>query len=397
MYRFFLFLLLWLAIDGCIDRIDIATPDVSLTEIVIDGVITNEPGPYTVKITNVIKSDATLPLGVPVNAKRVFISDDVGNTEELGFSSPGVYTSSPTGIRGTIGRSYHVRVEMDNGDIFESTPDKMNPVGRIDSLYYEWESIIRNGPTDYGYRIFVDSHTLPGEGYMRWKFVGTYVVETLPQYAICYGGCRAGGGGETPENYCPLACSGYMWVDGELKEGYRLNPRTQEPEFVPGLECTCCRCWVSPREDKPKVNDGSLSKDGQFNKLEVGYVPINYYTFFEKYRVEVYQMSLSRNAFEYWRAIQKQKEGIGSLFQPVGGKIPTNVGEVNRRSSVQGIFYAAAIDKRTIYLDKNTHKTPIAFPEDCVNPPRKGAAGVSCLLGFPGSTSTTVRPVDWVD
>jgi hypothetical protein len=396
--RILFFPVLWLVIDGCIDRINFSTPPVPLTEIVIEGAITNAPGPYTVKLSNVIKSDATLPLGVPVNANRVFLADDAGTTEELTLVSAGVYQSSPSGIRGTIGRSYHVRVEMDNGNIFESVPDKMTPVGRIDSLYYEWEEIVRSDKADYGYRIYVDSHTVPGEEYLRWKFVGTYVVETLPQYSLCQSGaCRPDGGGETPGNYCPLPCSGYMWVDGQLKMGYRLNPRTQEPEYVQGLECTCCRCWVTPREDKPKVNDGALSASGKFNKVEVGYVPINYYTFFERYRVEVYQMSLSRNSYEYWRAIQKQKEGIGSLFQPVGGRIPTNIFEVHGASSVQGIFYAAAVHKREVYLDKNTHKTFIETPEDCVNPPRKGAAGVSCLLGFPGSESTTVRPVDWKD
>ncbi len=372
-------------------------PIVPLTEIVIDGSITDEPGPYTVKLSNVIKSDDTLPLGVPVNAKNVSILDDMGNVEVLQQTASGVYQSSPTGIRGAVGRSYYVKVEMINGNVFESTPDKMTPVGSVDTIYYEFETIPRNGSPDYGYRIFIDSHTIPGEAYLRWKFVGTYVVETLPQYALCPGSCQPNGGGANEINYCPLPCSGYMWVDGQLKKGYTLNPKTQKPEFVQGLECTCCRCWVTPREDKPKVNDGEFSKDGKFSKVEVGFVPVNFYTFFEKYRVEIQQMSLSRAAYDYWRAIQKQKEGIGSLFQPASGHIPTNISEINKATSVQGIFFAASVAKRQIYFDQKTYRPYIEPPEDCVSPPRQGAAGVSCLLGFPGSASTTVKPTDWKD
>ncbi len=44
------------------------------------------------------------------------------------------------------------------------------------------------------------------------------------------------------------ACSGYALVNGELKEGYAINPVTNEPEYVIGLKCTCCRCWVTPPE-----------------------------------------------------------------------------------------------------------------------------------------------------
>jgi hypothetical protein len=176
-------------------------------------------------------------------------------------------------------------------------------------------------------------------------------------------------------------------------EGYALNPKTGENEYVIGLKCSCCRCWVTPREDIPKVNDAQISKNGMYNKVEVGYVPVNYYTFYEKYRVEVQQMSLSRNAFDYWKAVSAQKLSSGSLFQPITGKIPTNLSDTGHTMEVEGIFFATAITKKQIYLDKNTHRVDIHVPVDCLG--REGPMGESCLLGFQGSYSTNQQPADW--
>lgn len=373
-------------IGSCVDRISIPIPSEYSRNLIIDGLITNEPGPYTVKISQAMKIDAALPLGLPASVKKITLFDNAGNSEVLEEKDKGIYQTSPTGMQGAVGREYYIQVEANDGYVFESLPDKMNPVGQVDSIYYEFETRQpEDRPTEYGYRIFIDAHTTSGnDNFLRWKFIGTYVVETLPQYKVGHG-CV----------YGPLPCSGYAFVDGVLKKGYAFNPKTNKVEYVIGLECTCCRCWVTPREDKPKVNDGQVSRNGKFNKVEVGFVPVNYYTFFEKYRIEIQQMSLSRAAFDYWKAVKSQKEGIGSLFQPITGKIPTNVFETDKKPVVDGIFYASAVTKKQIYLDKNTHRAELYVPKDCMRPPREGAVGESCLLAFPGQFATTVQPADW--
>lgn len=380
-----------LLFGSCVDRIDIPVLGVDSGELIVDGLITDEPGPYTVKLTKAIKIDDSRQVGEPIYAKKITLFDNAGNDEVLEQTGNGIYQTKPGGIQGVIGREYFIRIETYDGNIIESLPDRMDPVGEVDSIYYEFESHQPvDAPTEYGYRIFIDAHNAPGsDQYLRWKFTGTYVVETLPQYNIHAAppACLVSTCG-----YCPLPCSGYAYVNGELKKGYAYNPKTNMVEYF-GLECTCCRCWVTPREAKPKVSENQISKNGKFVKVEMGYVPINYYTFFEKYRVEIMQMSLSRAAFDYWKAVQSQKEGTNSLFQPVTGKIPTNLFEAKEGMGVQGIFYAAAVTKRQIYLDKTTHKTYIRIPQDCML--REGAMGKDCRTAFPGSMSTYQQPADW--
>jgi hypothetical protein len=127
----------------------------------------------------------------------------------------------------------------------------------------------------------------------------------------------------------------------------------------------------------------------------VGYVPVNYYTFYEKYRVQILQMSLSKNAFEYWKAVRAQKDGINNLFQPASGKIPTNLFESSGTLTVVGLFSASAIHKRQIFFDRYTpDKVDLSrIPIDCLG--REGPMGESCLNAFQGSSATTEKPADW--
>ncbi len=393
MYRLLIFLVGWTFIDACVERIEFDIPNIYSKDVVIDGLITNEPGPYTVKLSSVIAEDDTHPLGIPLYAKRITVSDNAGHVEDLVLTGAGEYQTQVNGMQGVVGREYSIRVEMEDGSIFESAPDKMSSGGAVDSVYYAFESYQSSqAPTAYRYRIYMNSHgPSDGDNFFRWKFNGTYVVRTEPKFTHCP---------FTPCGFCPPPCSGAQFKNGsdlEPSDGYAFNPKTNKVEYVIGLTCTCCRCWVSPREDKPRVSDMKYSSNGNFLKVEMGTIPVNFYTFYERYRVEIVQMSLSHVAFEYWKSIQSQKEAVGSLFQPVTGKIPTNLSVTNGTRSVQGIFYAAAVTKKQIYLDKNTTKIPeIAVPEDdCVYHPRVGPMGVDCRNGFPGSTSTNVQPADW--
>jgi hypothetical protein len=386
-----LFTLILLA-SACVDRITIKIPVLPSAIFTVDGLITDEPGPYTVKLTSAIRVDGGLTRGgEAISVKKITLYDDIGNEETLSEINQGTYQTKPDGIRGKIGREYHIRIEANDGTIYESLPDKMNPVGEVDTIYHRFQSFQpTNSPTEYGYRISIDAHDLPGsESYIRWKLTGTYVIETLPQYTYCV---------PNPPpppacTYCPSDCSGFAYVDGQLKEGYALNPVTQKIEFVQGLKCTCCRCWVTKFEEHPHTNDKQFVANGKYREVEMGFVPVNFYTFFEKYRVEVTQMSLSRFAFDFWRAIQAQKESSSSLFQPISGKIPTNILDVERKTEVLGIFHASAVTKKQIYIKREENKlnTLIQIPVDCNG--REGAMGKDCRLAFPFSSLTP--PTDW--
>jgi Domain of unknown function (DUF4249) len=366
-----------LIISSCIDRINIEIPDSYTSQLVVDGLITDEPGPYTVLLTKTAKIEKFYLRYREVVAKaKITISDDIGTSEVLNETEPGTYQTPENGIRGTVGRTYSIKIETKDGTIYESIPDKMNPVGELDSLYYEFESFLPLADqTRYGFRFYIDAKASQNtDNLVRWKFIGIAEIDTYPQ--LHTKACPGGGPPCCPD---PRPCSGFKLNDFG-------NP------ISIGGNCTCCTCWVTSPEEKPHVSDNQFVTNGKAKKIEVGYVPLEYFPFQKgKYRAEVKQMSLSRVAFDYWRIIQSQKEGATSLFQPPTGKIKGNIIEKNGVQQPVGIFYASSVKKKQHYLTYGDIKakfsrTPLWVCE-------VGRIAESCILAFPNSSNKP--PADW--
>lgn len=345
--------------NSCIDRISIEIPDGG-SILVVDGLITDEPGPYRVEVTRAAKLDTDLNFRKFVSAKSVAIFDNLGNSEVLKELEPGIYETSPNGIRGVVGREYHVRVEGRDGKTFESVPEMIKPVGKLDSVYYEAVSFQPlDAPTENGFDIFMDSKGLPdSDNQLRWKFSATYLVETFPELHVV-----PIGEGFAPD---PLPCSSFALSSGSVLP-------------VPGKPCDCCTCWVTQFEDKPHVSDNQFVTDGTFKRVKLGYVPINNLYFYDKVMIEVKQLSLSRMAFDFWKNIQAQKEGSGSLFQPPSGVVHTNIFEKNGAEQAQGLFYAAGASKKVIFITIPGMAAPAQVNNTCLS----------------YKYSTNQKPIDW--
>ncbi len=355
--------------DSCIERINFEIPDSYASQLVVDGVITDETGPYTVQLTRTSELDRDLDFRKFISAKSVAIFDNAGNSELLEEIETGIYQTKANGIRGVVGREYFLKIETHDGKVYESIPDKMNPSGAVDSIYYNFETFQPlDAPTKYGFRVYMDAHGVPDtDNLFRWRFTGTFEIDSYPDlHTIMRDG-----------NPCvpdPRPCSGFIFVGYLSQKG----------------PCTCCTCWVSKHEDQPHVSDNQFVLNGMFKKIEVGYVPLEYFPFLKKYRLEVKQMSLSQVAFDYWKTIQSQKEGASSLFQPPTGKTRGNIFEKNGQAEIQGLFYASAVKSKQIYI---THAdVKVKLQEEMWNC-EVGIIAEDCRLAFP--FSTTQKPADW--
>jgi hypothetical protein len=88
------------------DVIDIDLSEIE-QKIVIEGTITNQPGPHTVKISKTasIYQESSFP---KVSGAKVIIYDDSGNIETLSEKEAGVYQTSL--LQGVPGRNYTLSV-----------------------------------------------------------------------------------------------------------------------------------------------------------------------------------------------------------------------------------------------------------------------------------------------
>ena len=119
-------------INSCTEVINVDLNNVT-PRIVIEGVITDQAGPYTVKISktgNFFESNQFLP----VSYASIIINDNNGNIDSLIEISPGKYQTSS--IKGEVGNTYTLTVNSD-GKIYKSVSTMLTPT-YIDSLTYKY-------------------------------------------------------------------------------------------------------------------------------------------------------------------------------------------------------------------------------------------------------------------
>jgi hypothetical protein len=361
-------ILSFLLLSACIERIDFDVPDAQF-QMVIEGMISDASGPYRVKISRGLDLDTDSLSYTPVENAKVKLYDDMGNVEDFVESSVGIYTTGGM-IQGQIDHAYHIRFVTSDGKIFESEPDRINPVGEIESIRYEFES--RQEKNNFGevdasvFNIYVDANAGGGsENYVRWRFKGTYKVLTNPELRKA-----------TIREFTimdPLPCSGYEVLPAP---GGGILTKTDE--------CSCCTCWVNQFETAPQLSDQQLINEGEYNNIKVAEVPITQATFYDKYYLEIEQMSLSRKSFEFFRLIRAQKESVSSLFQPPSGEIIGNIHSLNSTEPVIGFFWATAVRSKSLFIERNEvpyQLPPIYFVTD------------KCSTYY--SNSSTEKPAFW--
>ncbi|HXA01743.1 MAG TPA: DUF4249 family protein, partial [Cytophagaceae bacterium] len=133
--------------------------------VVIEGLITDKPGPYIVKVTMTADYYQNQPPPAVSNA-LVIISDNIGNIDTLIQTSPGVYkTKTITGVKF---RTYTLTVNI-NGKIYSaiSTLPDLYPVDSLGYTYYAKRDILHHkGYYPLAYSVVPQNV----ENYYLWKF-----------------------------------------------------------------------------------------------------------------------------------------------------------------------------------------------------------------------------------
>lgn len=104
--------------------------DTSSSQLVIEGNVYDEPGPYTVRLTRSVDMDAA-GIYPYVGGATVTISDDLGHSEQLAESDSGRYLTS--NLQGVPGRTYTLTVKT-GGKTYVASSRMPNPV-EIDTAY----------------------------------------------------------------------------------------------------------------------------------------------------------------------------------------------------------------------------------------------------------------------
>ncbi|PTX12294.1 uncharacterized protein DUF4249 [Pontibacter mucosus] len=319
---------------SCIDPLDLDIDD-QAEMLVVDGMITNEPGPYSVRLSRSKPYDTYADSWSAVETgATVILSDDQGNQETLAETAPGLYQTSEGGMQGQLGSTYTLSIRTKSGQTYTSLPETLRPVPPIDSLYFEVrpQQILNEADVEetiYMADVLVDAPDPAQEkNYYLWQWQSTFQVNTQP------------------------------WDYAEKIRGVR----------VPMPKACCEVCWITSPTGSVNVQDDRLIDGGTLSRHVVTSIPVTEQAFGTKYHLEVKQLSVSEAAYDYWRILKAQIENGGSIQDPPPATITGNITNTATGEPALGFFGASAVTRRSLDVrreDLGVRVGQYIFPDDC--------------------------------
>ena len=321
--------LIWLSfsiIHGCIEPFNPDIPDSQQEFLVVDGLITDQSGPYTVKI---LKSSSFNDENDYVSGVEVSIEERDGQTENLVETSAGIYQT--INLQGVIGNSYRLHINY-NGQQYQSTWETIYASPTIDSIQYQYE--IR-GTTDKdndleGLQFFVDNHG-PENGirYFRYEWIETWQI-------------------------------GVYWPSTMDYIGNDESVPTANPLF---------RCWKT--RNSTGINIGSTKGLAQ-NVLSSH--PLLFASeeerFTRGYSLLVKQYALEEDEYLFWKNLKESNQELGSLFDKQPANVLGNISSTtNSGDVVLGYFSASGSQEARIFINPpdvplSLSRMPVCIPLD---------------------------------
>ncbi len=278
---------------------------------VVEGYISDGPGPYTVKLSRTVSMED--PEINPIRNATVIIADESGTEETLTETEPGVYVTRADGIRGEKGKSYRIVVNID-GKTYQSAFESIPEAVAIDSVYSHTETRYIEEGTVLGKQFYVNTKTLPEQHtYLLWKYEETYKFRAELVLDFIYYSRDS-----IVKN---LSDSGQMcWRTIQSFEAFTFS---------------------SVNFNQPQLSRFPLHfVDGRTNKLSV------------RYSVLVNQYTVSERAYHYWDEISRMNEESGSLYSRQPYQIRGNLYNVDDSDdAVMGYFMAAGVSQKRIYVN----------------------------------------------
>ncbi len=369
-------ILIVLILGGCIQPFNVHLQS-SPGAMVVNGLITNEPGPYTVLLYSTLALDdagADIPW---IKEAVVTIYDDQGAEEKLQEVTPGHYQTSV--IHGMMGRTYHITITTSEGNSYQSSAETLLPVGNLTIESPPSFQLNESPPSDSpftlanGFNVYLNSKILPEQnGLVRWRWTGTYKVHTYPEQRLKVKSHQGANTDKPTLIPDPPPCS-----------GYKVDPYDPTQIDLVG-PCTCCDCWVEQYNVTPMVSDRQFINNDSINLFNIAFIPVNRRTFYEKYYLEVQQMSVSPVVYDFWKKAEQENQTGSSLFQTPPAQSAGNIQNVTAGAiPALGVFSASAIKRQSIVM------TPAEVPYQL---PLIDSVKNSC---FEYTNSSNIKPSFW--
>ncbi len=321
---------------------EVYNPEVDLTKaaLVVEGLITDEPGPYTVKLTKAIPYNLNALL--PETGAQVFVEDEDGTRYAFKETSPGNYTSDPNKFKTVVGKAYTLVVKTVTNKAYRSSPQILYPKGRLDTIY----PIIKTSPlrTYIGGELviqntkgveFMGSIVMQNDSSPYYRFSNTLLLEYTSKFAKDTS--------KTP-NYCWMKYTPYDYLN--LSE--RMTQATRVPQSL-GFCPLDSGYYGIIQEVSIVYHGGTPDTIVVKKKLHVNIISFKQY-------------HLNPDIYQYYKSVNDQLSARQQILDPVTFQSIGNITCItNPDESALGIFEASSVSMYTYYYLPDLSGTSITF------------------------------------
>ena len=266
-------LLVIIVLSGCVKEFK---PPIRSTKpiLVVEGLLLTDSTPCRVTLSY---SGAYTAVGYlaksEINDARVFLKNDLNDSIELINKGNGDYTDETNIMIAQVGRSYGISIHLATGERYASLPEKVLPVPQD----FEFDSVGTDYPYQnsvlHGAKVYIRAKDPAGEtNYYRWTVNG-YIPRKSWGVPCGNGACR---------QYC------YQFFEDH---------------------------FISVQSDQ-KVNG---------NEIRLQHVSTTPFYSFGKHYLEIKQLSLTKQAYQFWAQYLEQTQRTGTIVDPLPSSILGNI------------------------------------------------------------------------
>ncbi|MEQ1587534.1 MAG: DUF4249 domain-containing protein [Cyclobacteriaceae bacterium] len=285
----------FLTLSSCLTPIDFPV-EMEGGTLVVTGQISTITDQSVIQLGTTANS---VRLSFPVSGAFIQLFDDVGNVYpyEEDFGKEGNYYLK--NVTGVTGRTYYIEINLVDGRVYKSLPEKLPEPAIQESVYY---TIVKKEFTD-------------GEG-----------AVVVRDYIDLFSNNRLVSSNEP------------TYLKWGVEETFLLSP-TDFPDIEGRIPPPC---FIVQNADPQRIVlfNGSEVSTTSISDLLVGSRLIDW-TFLERHYFTVYQSSLTKDAYDYWRKVNIVANQAGTIFDtppaPIVGNI---VSKENPDEKMLGYFQA---------------------------------------------------------
>ena len=300
--------------------------------LVVEGLITNQSGPFSVRLTYSVPMYNKWNIEadyMPVEGAEVRIIDDIGNIFMLFETESGWYETEEKDLEGFPGRTYILTINTTDGKQYESSPELMQEVPDINSVYHEeFSRTYYDEETPYEenrLNILVDTRVAGDNiAYLKWEFEETWEFEMPGYIEVAHG------------------------TDDESPNPTMENIEVAEEKI---------HCWVSESSDLILIKstaDNALNNISGFLLQSIGGPSDDRLNL--KYSILVKQYMMSRELYDFFRKIRGSNEETGGIYEKAPTQIIGNIQCCNGDEEALGYFMASAVKTKRIFISPDEHE-----------------------------------------